>query len=176
MKKNIIWIKKFLIKNHRKNSNFFSILPSSYSPKPGLSIAPIKFTFAQGGGGGEREGGGREGGAPDFFLLFFSLSLSLPTSCVFVSMCLCFCVSVCLFLTHTHKITQVFGIRNFYVCISSKVDVSMGKTWISPTANSWYNPPPTLQLDHMASSASPFSSSSRVVLSWGDSSSKGSNK
>ena len=35
----------------------------------------------------------------------------------------------------------------------------MGKTWISPTANSSYNPPPTLKLDHVASSASSNSAS-----------------
>ena len=60
---------------------------------------------------------------------------------------------------YTNKITQVtdhkcFGSAIYYDCISSKVDVSMGKTWISPTANSSYNPPRTLKLDQMACSAS----------------------
>ena len=77
--------------------------------------------------------------------------------------------------SHTNKITQVtshkcFGSALYYDCVSSKVDVSMSKTWISPTANSSYNPLSTLKLDYMASSASSnsatsFSSSSRVALS-----------
>ena len=54
----------------------------------------------------------------------------------------------------------------------------LGKTWISPTANSSYDSPPTLQLEMVPSaaydSASVFFSSSQVILSSGDSSSKGS--
>jgi len=41
----------------------------------------------------------------------------------------------------------------YYVCILSKVDVSMGKTWISPNGVSSYNPPSTLQPHQMASAA-----------------------
>ena len=77
--------------------------------------------------------------------------------------------------SHTNKITRVtihkcFGSALYYDCVSSKVDVSMGKTLISPTANSSYTPPPTLKLDYMASSGSSnsdsfFDSSSRDALS-----------
>jgi len=75
---------------------------------------------------------------------------------------------------YNHTSHKCFGSAICYACISSKVHVSTGKTWISPTANSSSNPPPTLKLDHMASraswnSASSFSCSSRVALSWGDS-------
>ena len=68
------------------------------------------------------------------------------------------------------KSHKFFGSAIHYYSISSKVHVSIGKTWTSPTANSSYNPPLSLKLDHMASSASSnwassFSSSSRVALS-----------
>jgi len=56
------------------------------------------------------------------------------------SACHWLAVSVSTWKSSTHKINQVFGI--YHVCRSSKVHVSMRKTWITPTANSSYNPPP----------------------------------
>jgi len=44
------------------------------------------------------------------------------------------------------KSLKCLGSVIYYVCISSKVDVSLGKTWISPTANFSYNPPPHCNL------------------------------
>ena len=65
------------------------------------------------------------------------------------SACHWLAVSVSTWKSSTHKINQVFGI--YHVCRSSKVHVSMGKTWITPTANSSYNPPSTMRLHQMVS-------------------------
>jgi len=88
---------------------------------------------------------------------------------------------------HTNKCVKsnkCLGFAIYYVCISSKVDVSMGKTWISPAANSSHTSSPPLhfnltrwplRLHWMSNSAAAFSfsSSSPVVVSSADSSSKG---
>ena len=57
---------------------------------------------------------------------------------------------------------KCFGSAIYYDGISgsSKVDVSMGKTQISPSDNRSYNPPPTLELHLMTSSVSSNSASS----------------
>ena len=49
------------------------------------------------------------------------------------------------------KSHMCLGSAIYYVCVSPKVDVSMGKTWIIPTTNSTQNPPSTMRFDQIVS-------------------------
>jgi len=70
----------------------------------------------------------------------------------------------------------VFGIRNLWCSYFFEGGYLHGEDMDITHRKLFVQAPPRLQLDQMTSPASSFSSSSQFVLSWGDSSSKGSKK